>query len=174
MEKGVKLRPLGALKSTLDSLQPLIIAQIEEHNVQLGLPNDLIESLKKQMEEGTRLVQGLSNLHILHLMFNCTTHHTEQLVTLDDRLKMLSESLKIQEARDMKETLLLARQSFKKLVEFEGYNREQLETLRLQVQQQEQPSALKETLALARESAKALAGMKGSIRRLLATLELQL
>ncbi|PQQ11778.1 hypothetical protein Pyn_00649 [Prunus yedoensis var. nudiflora] len=94
------------------------------------------------MEEGTRLVQRLSNLHILHLMFNCTSHHTEQLVTLDDRLKMLSESLKIQLARDMKEALLLARQSAKKLVEIEGYNREQLETLRLQVQQQEQPSAL--------------------------------
>lgn len=42
---------LGDLNYTLESLQPRIVQQIGEHNVELGLPNDFIERLQGQMEE---------------------------------------------------------------------------------------------------------------------------
>ncbi|XP_048445128.1 uncharacterized protein LOC103949291 isoform X2 [Pyrus x bretschneideri] len=112
----MQYRPLlGDLKFTLDSLRPRIIQQIGDHNVQLGLPNDEIEGLQRQMEEGIELVRKLShvgmwNCNIWCSCCNCTKpSYTDQLVELDRSLRILLEILKLQEARDVKEALLLAR-----------------------------------------------------------------
>ncbi|XP_068328041.1 uncharacterized protein [Pyrus communis] len=106
---------LGDLKSTLDSLVPRDIQQIEEHNVELGLPNEEIESLKMQMEEGVKLVVKLSNFRMWN--YCCLYDYTDQIVELDRALKRLLQKLKMQEARDVKEVLLLSRQNRDKLDE---------------------------------------------------------
>ncbi|XP_068328053.1 uncharacterized protein [Pyrus communis] len=106
---------LGDLKSTLDSLVPRDIQQIEEHNVELGLPNDEIESLKLQMEEGVKLVVKLSNFRMWN--YCCLYDYADQIVELDRALKRLLQKLKMQEARDVKEVLLLSRQNRDKLDE---------------------------------------------------------
>ncbi|KAB2632969.1 hypothetical protein D8674_029216 [Pyrus ussuriensis x Pyrus communis] len=106
---------LRDLKFTLDSLRPRIIQQIGEHNVELGISNEDIESLQRQMVEGTELVRMLSNrgtwsCYILCSCCNCNKpSYAEQLVELDRSLRILLEILKLQEARDVKEVLLLAR-----------------------------------------------------------------
>ncbi|TQD96408.1 hypothetical protein C1H46_017903 [Malus baccata] len=113
---AMQYRPLlGDLKFTLDSLRPRIIQQIGDHNVELGLPNDEIESLQRQMEEGIELVRKLSNVGMWNCNIwcsccNCTKpSYTDQLVELDRSLRILLEILRLQEARDVKEALLLAR-----------------------------------------------------------------
>ncbi|CAN6699798.1 unnamed protein product [Malus baccata var. baccata] len=83
---------LGDLKSTLDSLEPRDIQQIGEHNVELGLPNEEIESLQMQMEDGVKLVGKLSNLR----MWNCCC--------LDDYAQQIVD-------KDVKEVLVLSRQN---------------------------------------------------------------
>ncbi|KAK9922801.1 hypothetical protein M0R45_031247 [Rubus argutus] len=52
---------LADLKSTLDSLEPRLIEQIGEHNTELGLPNEEIQDLQRQMEEGVKLVKSSPN-----------------------------------------------------------------------------------------------------------------
>ncbi|KAM1788364.1 hypothetical protein ACFX11_038669 [Malus domestica] len=113
---AMQYRPLlGDLKFTLDSLRPRIIQQIGDHNVELGLPNDEIESLQRQMEEGIELVRKLSNVGMWNCNIwcsccNCTKpSYTDQLVEFDRSLRILLEILRLQEARDVKEALLLAR-----------------------------------------------------------------
>ncbi|KAM1073587.1 hypothetical protein PS2_018318 [Malus domestica] len=106
---------LGDLKSTLDSLVPRDIQQIEEHNVELGLPNDEIESLKLKMEEGVKLVVKLSNFRMWN--YCCLYDYTDQIVELDRALKRLLQKLKMQETRDVKEVLLLSRENRDKLDE---------------------------------------------------------
>ncbi|XP_050152441.1 uncharacterized protein LOC126627064 isoform X1 [Malus sylvestris] len=106
---------LRELKFTLDSLRPRIIQQIGELNVELGISNEDIVSLQRQMEEGTELVRMLSNrgtwsCYILCSCCNCNKpSYAEQLVELDRSLRILLEILKLQEARDVKEVLVLAR-----------------------------------------------------------------
>ncbi|CAL9030519.1 unnamed protein product, partial [Prunus brigantina] len=58
---------LGDLNCTLESLRPRIVQQIGDHNVELDLPNDFIERLQRQMEEGIVLFRKLSNIG----MWNC-------------------------------------------------------------------------------------------------------
>ncbi|XP_008241543.1 PREDICTED: probable LRR receptor-like serine/threonine-protein kinase At5g48740 isoform X3 [Prunus mume] len=106
---------LGDLKSTLDSLVARDIQQIGEHNVELGLPNEEIEGLKMLMEEGVKLVEKLSNFHMWN--YCCLNDYSEQIVELDRALKRLLQKLKMQEARDVKEVLVLARQNRDKLDE---------------------------------------------------------
>ncbi|KAL6273770.1 hypothetical protein ACE6H2_024462 [Prunus campanulata] len=106
---------LGDLKSTLDSLVARDIQQIGEHNVELGLPNEEIEGLKMLMEEGVKLVEKLSNFRMWN--YCCLNDYTEQIAELDRALKRLLQKLKLQEARDVKEVLLLARQNRDKLDE---------------------------------------------------------
>lgn len=83
--------------------------------MELGLPNDEIESLQTQMEEGIELVRKLSNggmwnCNLWCSCCNCTKpSYTDQLVELDRSLRILLEILRLQEARDVKEALLLAR-----------------------------------------------------------------
>ncbi|VVA39869.1 PREDICTED: probable [Prunus dulcis] len=106
---------LGDLKFTLESLRPRIVQQIRDHNVELGLPNDDIESLQRQMEDGIVLVRKLSNIGMWNCYAwgsccNCTKpSYSDQLVDLDRSLRILLEILKLQEARDVKEVLLLTR-----------------------------------------------------------------
>ncbi|TQD95831.1 hypothetical protein C1H46_018573 [Malus baccata] len=88
---------LGDLKSTLDSLEPRDIQQIGEHNVELGLPNEEIESLQMQMEDGVKLVGKLSNLRMWN--YCCLDDYAQQIVELDRALKRLLIKLKMQEAR---------------------------------------------------------------------------
>ncbi|BFG32052.1 hypothetical protein CerSpe_183260 [Prunus speciosa] len=116
---------LGDLKFTLESLRPRIVQQIRDHNVELGLTNDDIESLQRQMEEGIVLVRKLSNTGMWNCYAwgsccNCTTaSYSDQLVELDRSLRILLEILKLQEARDVKEVLLLARKIHDKQDELE-------------------------------------------------------
>ncbi|KAM2193384.1 hypothetical protein ACFX1R_027676 [Malus domestica] len=106
---------LGDLKSTLDSLEPRDIQQIGEHNVELGLPNEEIESLQMQMEDGVKLVGKLSNFRIWN--YCCLDDYAQQIVELDRALKRLLIKLKMQEARDVKEVWVLSRQNREKLDE---------------------------------------------------------
>ncbi|KAM1046603.1 hypothetical protein PS2_025838 [Malus domestica] len=106
---------LGDLKSTLDSLEPRDIQQIGEHNVELGLPNEEIESLQMQMEDGVKLVGKLSNFRIWN--YCCLDDYAQQIVELDRALKRLLIKLQMQEARDVKEVWVLSRQNREKLDE---------------------------------------------------------
>ncbi|CAB4287472.1 unnamed protein product [Prunus armeniaca] len=116
MSKGGTFKSLlGDLKSTLDSLVARDIQQIGEHNVELGLPNEEIEGLKMLMEEGVKLVEKLSNFSMWN--YCCLNDYSEQIVELDRALKRLLQKLKMQEARDVKEVLVLARQNRDKLDE---------------------------------------------------------
>ncbi|PRQ47901.1 putative powdery mildew resistance protein, RPW8 [Rosa chinensis] len=106
LEKSAMFKPLlKTIKSTLDSLQPLI-QQIEMHNAELNLPNEEIESCKKQMEEGVELVRKLSKVSKWNYR---KPRYTDQLVQLDGSLKRMLDIMKVQEARDVKETLVLVR-----------------------------------------------------------------
>ncbi|KAM5576447.1 hypothetical protein ABKV19_007358 [Rosa sericea] len=105
-EKSAMFKPLlKTIKSSLDSLQPLI-QQIEMHNAELNLPNEEIESCKKQMEEGVELVRKLSKVSKWNYR---KSRYTDQLVQLDGSLKRMLDIMKVQEARDVKETLVLVR-----------------------------------------------------------------
>ncbi|XP_068306828.1 uncharacterized protein [Pyrus communis] len=111
---------LEDLKFTLDCLRPRIIQEIGDHNVALGLPNDDIERLQQQMEEGIKLVGRLSKLSMWNCYVLCgcckcsEPSYTDRLIQLDRSLKALLEVLRLQEARDMKENLLLNRKIFEK------------------------------------------------------------
>lgn len=101
---------LRDIKSTLESLNKLhatAIREIGEYNLELGLPNDEIEDLREQMEEGAKLVCKLSNFRVWN--YCCINCYTDQLVDLDRSLKRLLENLKLQETRDVKEILDLLR-----------------------------------------------------------------
>ncbi|PRQ47883.1 putative transferase, protein kinase RLK-Pelle-RLCK-VIIa-2 family [Rosa chinensis] len=130
---------LADLKSTLDSLQPRIIEQIGEHNTELGLSNEEIEDLKRQMEEGVKLVGKFSEFRVWN--YCCIGDYTDQLIELDRALRRLLEMLRLQEARDVKETLLLSRQNRDKLDEV---NKRLIEIQKLLVQQQQQAGGVTE------------------------------
>ncbi|XP_070679683.1 uncharacterized protein [Malus domestica] len=111
---------LEDLKFTLDCLRPRIIQEIGDHNVALGLPNDDIERLQQQMEEGIKLVGRLSKLSMWNCYVLCSCckcskpSYTDRLIQLDRSLRALLEVLRLQEARDMKENLLLNRKIYEK------------------------------------------------------------
>ncbi|KAM5576353.1 hypothetical protein ABKV19_007291 [Rosa sericea] len=112
---------LRDIKSTLESLNKLhstAIRQIGEYNLELGLPNDEIEDLREQMEEGAKLVCKLSNFRMWN--YCCINCYTDQLVDLDRSLKRLLENLKLQETRDVKEILDLLRKYRIELDELKG------------------------------------------------------
>lgn len=120
VSKLKKFKPLlGALQSTLDSIQPLVIKQIAEYNVKLELPNDEIEKLVKQMEEGEKLVLKLSKLRFWNRI---KSRYTDQLVELDRSLKGLLKHIVMQQARDVKENLLVAKQTATQLFQFQEFN----------------------------------------------------
>ncbi|XP_062029344.1 uncharacterized protein LOC133745300 [Rosa rugosa] len=108
---------LRDLKFTLECLrrQATAIQQIGQYNVELGLPNDEIEELERQMHSGTLLVGKLLNFRWWN--YCCINCYTDQLVDLDRSLRRLLENLMLQEIRDVKEILDLSRKSRKELEE---------------------------------------------------------
>ena len=132
---------LADLKSTLDSLQPRIIEQIGAHNTELGLPNEEIEDLQRQMEEGVKLVRKFSEFRMWN--YCCVGDYTDQLLELDRALRKLLEMLRLQEARDVKETLLLSRQNRDKLDEV---NKRLIEIQKLLMQQQQKAADVTEAM----------------------------
>ncbi|KAL6175253.1 hypothetical protein ACLB2K_051895 [Fragaria x ananassa] len=77
------------LQFTLDCLQSRIIKQIGENNVELNLPNNIIEGIQTKMNEGVALVAMLSELRVWNIRiwgncYNCIRPDcAEQLDELD-------------------------------------------------------------------------------------------
>ncbi|XP_062029402.1 uncharacterized protein LOC133745360 isoform X2 [Rosa rugosa] len=116
IRKSNKFRThLENLEMTLGCLQPWIIQQIRANNVQLNLPNNLIQDLEIKMEEGKELVYKLSRLGVWNIRvwgncYNCIKpNYSDQLAELDRSLRLLLEILKLEEMRNVQENLLLAR-----------------------------------------------------------------
>ncbi|CAN6541787.1 unnamed protein product [Malus baccata var. baccata] len=86
---------LGNIKSTLESLQPLI-KDIEKYNSKEGRENYAI-----QMEEGAKLVQKCSKVGVWR-----KHAYTKKLNQLDKSLRRVFDVLKLQVMRDARETLV--------------------------------------------------------------------
>nr|XP_011463933.1 PREDICTED: uncharacterized protein LOC105351433 isoform X1 [Fragaria vesca subsp. vesca] len=110
---------LRAVESTLASIQPLVIKQIGDYNVKLELPNDEVEKLQKQMREGEELICRLSKLRWWNRI---KSRYIVQLVELDASLKGLLTHIVMQQARDIKENLLVVKQTAKQFVQFQEFN----------------------------------------------------
>ncbi|KAL6288890.1 hypothetical protein ACE6H2_006400 [Prunus campanulata] len=116
---------LEDLEFTLESLRPRILQQIGDHNVELGLPNDDIESLQRKMEEGIALVKKLSNIGVWNCFewgscCKCTRpSYSDQLVKLNKSLRSLLKRLKLQQVDDVKEIMLMHREMRDKQDEME-------------------------------------------------------
>lgn len=99
---------LEDLKFTLVSLQPRIIQQIGEHDVEMHLPNEEIQHIQRQMEEGVKLIAKLSSVSMWN--YHCMKRsYSDQLAELYRSLRRVLYILKLQEERDMNELLLVAR-----------------------------------------------------------------
>lgn len=99
---------LKSVKSTVDSLAPLIL-QIEGHNTTLGGTRAAeVEPLKKTTEEGAKLILELLEVN----EWSCLKgHYTDQLVELDESLKRYLEILQVQGVIDVKENLVLTKEN---------------------------------------------------------------
>ncbi|KAM5571277.1 hypothetical protein ABKV19_011737 [Rosa sericea] len=105
------------LHLTLDylRLQSRLIQRIGENNVQLNLPNNVIEDLQTKMNEGIELVGMLSKLSLWNIRIwgnccNCIENNCgEQLDELETSLRGLLELLQLEQYGDVKELLVLAR-----------------------------------------------------------------
>ncbi|KAM5572311.1 hypothetical protein ABKV19_012394 [Rosa sericea] len=161
--KFMQFKPLlGALKSTLDSIQPLIIQQIGEHNLKLGLPNDEIQNLEKQMREAEKLVLKLSKLRMWNRI---KSRYTDQLVELDGTLKRLLKQVLMQQARDVKENLMVAKETAQQLVEIQEFNERLLKERTLQ---QEEARDLQDKFVSAlQNNAKQLVQLQGVIEEMM-------
>ncbi|PRQ16664.1 putative powdery mildew resistance protein, RPW8 [Rosa chinensis] len=121
------------LESTLDCLQPRVIQQIRDHNVELNLPNDIIQDLQVKMDDGVALIANLSRLSVWNCRVwgdccNCMKpSYADQLAALDRSLRRLLEILKLEQMRNVVELLLLARRSNDRQDDLE---RRQLEILK--------------------------------------------
>ncbi|KAM5576432.1 putative serine/threonine-protein kinase CST [Rosa sericea] len=138
------------IKFSLKFLKPMI-EKIGEHNVELGLPDEEIKYIIREMEEGVKLVQKSSKIS----KWNCMKfYYTDQLIELDGSLKRLLDILIVQGLRDGKETLILARKHQDQLIESA---RDAKETLVLAQKNNDQLNESakdgKETLVLARQNA---------------------
>nr|XP_028947599.1 probable disease resistance protein At5g66910 [Malus domestica] len=89
---------LGDIKSTLNSLQPLI-QEIEKYNSKEGL-----EYFTVQMEKGADLVQKCSKVGVWK---KCK--YTKKLHQLEKSLRRVFDELKLQGVRDARETLVSLR-----------------------------------------------------------------
>lgn len=99
---------LEDLKFTLVSLQPRIIQQIAEHDVEMYLPNEEIQHIQRQMEEGVKLIAKLSSVSMWN--YHCMKRsYSDQLAELYRSLRRVLYILKVQEEKDMNELLLVAR-----------------------------------------------------------------
>ncbi|KAK9902910.1 hypothetical protein M0R45_001425 [Rubus argutus] len=107
---------LQHMKCTLTSLrrQARHIREIQEHNLELGLSNNEIILLATKMGEGKVLVGRLSSIKFRLWLFCCcccTSNCAEQLKELNVVLESLFETLHLEQLRDTKEILKLARQN---------------------------------------------------------------
>ncbi|ONH96594.1 hypothetical protein PRUPE_7G139200 [Prunus persica] len=92
---------LGNIKSTLDSLQPMI-EEIEKYNSKEGL-----ENYTMQMEAGVNLVRKCSKVGVWRC---CRKYrYTKKLDELDRCIQRLVDVLKVQGIRDVRETLVSLR-----------------------------------------------------------------
>ncbi|KAL6177336.1 hypothetical protein ACLB2K_048862 [Fragaria x ananassa] len=162
--KFLQFKPLlEALRSTLDSIQLLIIQQIGEHNVKLDLSNEDIRELERKMREGQKLICKLSKLRWWNRIKN--SRYTSQLVELDRSLKGLLKQVLMQQARDIKENLLVVKQTARQLVEFQEFN-ERL--LRERTLLQEDARELQEKFLLAlHNNGKRLAELQAVIEKMM-------
>ncbi|RYR27201.1 hypothetical protein Ahy_B02g061540 isoform A [Arachis hypogaea] len=98
---------LAHLRTTLTAIAP-VVKEIENHNNELGRPKEELESLMREMEQGTKLVYKCSKIRKLN--FIARIRYQEQLVALVESLvKFFMIDLQAQTARDLKETLLEVR-----------------------------------------------------------------
>ncbi|KAL6175225.1 hypothetical protein ACLB2K_051871 [Fragaria x ananassa] len=122
------------LESTLDCLQPRVIQQIRDHNLELNLPNDVIQDLQVKMDVGVQLIANLSSLSMWNFRVwgdccNCMKpSYADQLAALDRSLRRLLEILKLEQMRNVVELLRLSRRTNDRLDELE---RRQLEILNI-------------------------------------------
>ncbi|TQD96405.1 hypothetical protein C1H46_017900 [Malus baccata] len=94
---------LGHLESKLDSIKPLI-EEIAECNKVLHLTEEELESLRVEMEKGVELVRKCSKVSLW--ASNKKYEYTNKLLGLDEYLQRLINILRVQLARDAKESLV--------------------------------------------------------------------
>lgn len=106
------------LKVTIQCLQPRLIQQIEDHNVELDLENDELQILQRQMEEVRELIRKLPKARTWNRYIWCTKPcYSNQIVELDHPLRESLNWLKCQENRADNEDSLLAKKTAVKLDE---------------------------------------------------------
>ncbi|RYQ83981.1 hypothetical protein Ahy_B10g102872 isoform B [Arachis hypogaea] len=107
-DKTIMFKPtLAYLQTTLESLKPLM-KEIEQHNNKLCRPKAELESLIRDMEDGTKLVYKCSKIHKLNLP--AKIYCQKQLEELEWCLsRFFSIDMQAQILRDLKETLLEVR-----------------------------------------------------------------
>ncbi|CAN6713312.1 unnamed protein product [Malus baccata var. baccata] len=96
-------RILGHLESTLDSIKPLI-KEIAEYNKVLHLTEEELESLRVEMEKGLELVRKCSKISLW--ASNKKYEYINKLLGLDESLQRLINILRVQLARDARESLV--------------------------------------------------------------------
>ncbi|XP_061992935.1 uncharacterized protein LOC133710796 [Rosa rugosa] len=108
---------LQDIKYTLKSLrrQARVIQQIQQYNLDLSLSNNEIIDIVTQMTKGRELIDSLSGIKFRLWNFCCTNDCAEQLKELNRALESLFDTLQLEQVRDAKETLKLARQNHKDL-----------------------------------------------------------
>ncbi|KAJ1377660.1 Serine-threonine/tyrosine-protein kinase, catalytic domain [Sesbania bispinosa] len=113
---------LANLRSTLITVAP-IMKEIEQHNIDLGRPKEDLESLIREMEEGTNLVSKCAKIHRLNFM--ARARYQERLEALMDSLvRFFIIDMQAQATRDQKETLLKVRKILSAVNKFPMVNAE--------------------------------------------------
>ncbi|PRQ16659.1 putative phloem protein [Rosa chinensis] len=113
------------LQTMLDDLQSAqwVIQRIGDYNLQLRLPNDVIENLQRKMNDGRELVNTVSKLsrwdiRIWGNCYNCIgDDYGEQLNELNSNIRRLFQLLELQQQRNVAELLELGRSANDKLDE---------------------------------------------------------
>ncbi|XP_050373148.1 probable disease resistance protein At5g66900 isoform X2 [Argentina anserina] len=105
---------LGDIKSTLDSLQPLI-KEMEECEKELDGPGEELENLRVKMEEGVELIQECSKAGSFKKY-----KYGSKLVELSKSLKRLLGILNVQGIRDVKKALVSVRNIENQVEQIEG------------------------------------------------------
>lgn len=91
---------LGDIKSTLDSLLPLM-KEIADYEKKLVCPEEELQVFTIQMKEGVQLIQKCSKVGAYEKQ-----KYTNKLVELNNSLQRLLDILKVHGIRDMKKTLV--------------------------------------------------------------------
>ncbi|KAM5576413.1 hypothetical protein ABKV19_007338 [Rosa sericea] len=94
---------LGDIKSTLDSIEPLIKETAEDEK-ELDFPEDELQNFRAQMEEGVELIRKCSKVGPLSPYKKYK--YTNKLVELGNSMQRLLDMLKVHGIRDVKKTLV--------------------------------------------------------------------